>query len=355
MNKRQAVNVAAPGKLILLGEYAVLEGAPALVMAVNRHARASVETVDGPWLFNAPNLKMAYIPFSVTSSGIVRFDKGIPSETLYKLTFFKTTLEYTLRYILKSGHELYPLGITLDTGAFYDRQLQAKLGFGSSAALTVAVTRALLRMFGVGDADRARLFRLALAAHKQAQSGMGSGVDVAASAYGGVLQYRVYLDPQARQEAPVPVKEWTSLPLLCVFTGHSESTRRMVGGVRRLREARPAVFDALMRELGAVSTAGIRAYSQQDKTAFLSAVDAFYERLMRLGKESGMPIISPVHQHLADWARQTGCVYKPSGAGSGDVGVAFAPDMEKLNRLKKLIEQYGLASVPIAIGRITAP
>ncbi len=33
----------APGKLVLLGEYAVLEGAPGLVVAVDRRARVVLE------------------------------------------------------------------------------------------------------------------------------------------------------------------------------------------------------------------------------------------------------------------------------------------------------------------------
>jgi phosphomevalonate kinase len=38
----------APGKLVVLGEYAVLDGAPALVMAVNRHCRATIGPASGP-------------------------------------------------------------------------------------------------------------------------------------------------------------------------------------------------------------------------------------------------------------------------------------------------------------------
>jgi len=36
------VTASTPGKLVLLGDYAVLEGAPALVMAVNRHAKVRI-------------------------------------------------------------------------------------------------------------------------------------------------------------------------------------------------------------------------------------------------------------------------------------------------------------------------
>lgn len=40
------VFTSAPGKLVVLGEYAVLHGAPALVMAINRRAEVKVTSVE---------------------------------------------------------------------------------------------------------------------------------------------------------------------------------------------------------------------------------------------------------------------------------------------------------------------
>jgi mevalonate kinase len=44
----KAIVARAPGKLVALGEYAVLEGAPALVLAVDRYCVATLaESGDG--------------------------------------------------------------------------------------------------------------------------------------------------------------------------------------------------------------------------------------------------------------------------------------------------------------------
>ena len=37
-----SIRARAPGKVVALGEYAVLEGAPALVLAVDRYAAATI-------------------------------------------------------------------------------------------------------------------------------------------------------------------------------------------------------------------------------------------------------------------------------------------------------------------------
>jgi len=40
------VSASAPGKVVIAGEYAVLDGAPAICMAVNRRAHVSITTSD---------------------------------------------------------------------------------------------------------------------------------------------------------------------------------------------------------------------------------------------------------------------------------------------------------------------
>src|SRR5262245_60415453 len=54
----QTFTARAPGKLFLMGEYAVLDGAPAIVAAVNREVRVRVEITDpaGRVSIEAPGL-----------------------------------------------------------------------------------------------------------------------------------------------------------------------------------------------------------------------------------------------------------------------------------------------------------
>ena len=65
------VTITAPGKVVLLGEYAVLQDAPALVMAVDRRVRVALETVAGTrCTVSAPAWSAAAACFELGPSGL---------------------------------------------------------------------------------------------------------------------------------------------------------------------------------------------------------------------------------------------------------------------------------------------
>jgi phosphomevalonate kinase len=119
------VKVVAPGKLILTGAYAVLEGAPAIVVAVNRYAIADT---------NAPD--------KVDVSAL-QDEKGTK------------------------------LGLGSSSASVVASLAARALQFGDDPR---------------DDNARARLFRAAREVHARSQSG-GSGADVAAAVHGGALRY----------------------------------------------------------------------------------------------------------------------------------------------------------------------
>lgn len=135
----------APGKLVLSGSYSVLWGAPALVAAVDRFAvadssRPPVHLAEE--VTAAVRLGMLDRPIFVDASALRTSEPGGGSR---------------------------------------------KLGLGSSAAILLAT---LVACNGApkDDAERQALFEAALRAHREAQGG-GSGIDVAASTFGGVLRF----------------------------------------------------------------------------------------------------------------------------------------------------------------------
>lgn len=162
----------APGKLYLAGEYAVVNpGNPALLMAVNRYVEARVSSSER-WL--------------VTSAQFSGSQVVVGGYVPDNLSFASAALEIARNYASKvserevCGHVHIDSHLQSDDGT--------KFGLGSSAAVCVAVVRAVLAAYGV-QASPVTVFKLAATAHFLVQ-GNGSLGDVAASSMGGLVYYR---------------------------------------------------------------------------------------------------------------------------------------------------------------------
>jgi phosphomevalonate kinase len=285
------MRIAAPGKVLLTGAYAVLEGAPALVLAVDRYAIADTASED------------------------------------------RATHE--VREAL--GRDRGP---RVDVTALHDGG--AKLGLGSSAAGLVATLGAIRAERGddlSSPAVRAALFADARAAHERAQRG-GSGVDVAASVYGGTLSY-------TRGEAITPVSLPTGIVWSVLWSGTSARTSDLRARVDALRVRDERAWKARSLPLADASRAAARACSSDDADAFLSAASAFASALAALGQAADAPIVPPSFAALAALATAEAATFFPSGAGGGDVGVHLgraAPSERFLSKAKELaMHPLGLA------------
>ncbi len=337
---------SAPGKVVLLGEYAVLAGAPALVMAVDR--RASVELVesDGPYSrVTAPGYSTRELRFRSAGAALQWVGLG------------DTGREYDLAVrviddILPAAERTWPnVDLTLRTDAFFadvgGSTRRVKLGLGSSAALTVALAAALASHVGLSPAaeDEAWMNRL-WELHRGYQAGYGSGLDIAASVHGGVIEYRL----SSRGAAPHVAKiEPVTLPGAFVWTGSSAATPAFLRRFDHWRSAAPQRFAPIIAELHAVAAGGIGAFRNSDVAGFVAALGKYASALEDLAKQAGIDIFSPAHRRLLELARSLGAVYKPCGAGGGDIGIALHPDASALRSFMQEAEALGYAMVEVDV------
>ncbi len=245
------MKLAAPGKVLVTGAYAVLEGAPAVVCAVDRVA----------WLDTATG--------------------------------------------------------AIDTSALYEGD--AKLGLGSSAACAVLRegSREHARGADLSANDvRARVFAAARGAHAAEQSG-GSGVDVAASTFGGVLVYTLGKDGPTHAAAEMP----RGLVFDAFSSGTSARTSDLRARVDALRAKDPRAYAARMSELASAARDGAAAVFANDAGALVLAARATLRGLAALGRDADAPIVPPVFAEVARLAEAAGAAFLPSGAGGGDVGL----------------------------------
>lgn len=334
------ITAQAPGKMILIGEYAVLEGAPALVCAMDCHARVSVVPNDiNEFSVDAPSIGVKREPFVLNAAGRVRFNPNLDEQYLRRLHFFSAIFEALWQYSAAHNVQLKPCVIYLDTAEFYSSELKTKFGFGSSAALTVSLIRVLLHFGGLDDdLSDDQLFEMALHIHHRAQGNMGSGIDVAASTFGGVIEYILEKKPEALTGQVTKLSPCPDLLVAAVWSGHSASTRKMVRGVDQLKTDHPGIYQTMMQRLGEVSEQACQFYREGNGSDFLDSIRVYASLLSELGERSGVSIVTPAHQHIMEIAERAGAVYKPSGAGGGDIGVLFSQSPEILQWTEELLK-----------------
>src|SRR3989344_8688780 len=188
------IHVSSPGKLMIAGEWAVLEpGNPAIVAAVNKRVHCKIETSD--------KLEIELKDFSIKTSLIFKnnnleFTTKFTEEEKEKLIFTKAAIETTLRYLDK--YKSFKITTWGENTIIKGK----KIGFGSSAAATVAIIAALLE-FNNHDIKFRKgkdiIYKLSSIAHYSAQGKTGSSFDIAASTYGGIFSYTRF-DPEWLEE-----------------------------------------------------------------------------------------------------------------------------------------------------------
>ncbi|MEM9462071.1 MAG: hydroxymethylglutaryl-CoA reductase, degradative [Myxococcota bacterium] len=317
-----SVPVSAPGKAFLIGEYAVLEGAPSIVTAVDVRAVAHAPA-DG---------------VTPTMSAVVRCAHA-------------RAMDYLQQVGEADVGESAPV---VDTGRFY---LGArKLGLGSSAAVTAAVVGYHLATHGLDPRDpevQPVALSLAMAAHAEAQGGGGSGADVAAAVLGGTLYFK---QGQAQPVRPLP-----GLHLGFVDAGYPAITSELVRRVREGEAAHPDKYTAAMEVLSAAAQEFIAAYvtepSGDAPGSPRPGIDDLAERFDRiraacrehnrglhlLQDMAGATFITPEIATIIEQTEAAGLAAKPSGASGGDLVVVMAPDATALDRLAEHLRRaHGL-------------
>lgn len=291
------VIASAPGKLIVAGEYAVLDGAAAVVIAVDRRAvarRVAGATPSSPFL------------------AAIAERTGVAD-------------------------------IVVDSAAFYADG--RKLGFGSSAAVTVAAA-ALAR----GDAgDRDAIFELADAAHARAQGVRGSGADLAAAIHGGVIAFT--RAPLARGGRPAiePLAWPPELVLLAFDAGAPAGTADLIARVTAARAAAPVAVSAALTAIADAAHELRDALACPDPGAAIAAIARGGEAMDLLAAATGLPLVPRCVSAARPAIERLGGALKTTGAGGGDVGIAVVPATLEITRARAALLEAGCAPLAVAI------
>ena len=312
---------SAPGKLMISGEYAVLDGAVAVVAAVSARV---------------------YVRWSTSSGGSPGGSGGSPQS----LSDYREAVE-TRRLteeVVGAVHGELVVEATQTRSAG-----QVKYGLGSSAAAAAATAGAVLASQGHDLTDsgvQRRAFELALAGHK-AIAPQGSGADVAAAALGGFVRFRLENGRVAEAER---VRWPDSLHTRVVWTGIAARTSEFVRKVREFEQSAPGAFGLIRDSLHAEADRFAGAISTGRASEIVDAAGAYGAAMKRLGLGADVSIVTPELQTIADLATQHGGAAKPSGAGGGDVAIAFFTNENDAKAFDAACRSVNLTPLDLGLG-----
>jgi phosphomevalonate kinase len=287
-------------------------------MALDRRARAEIVPVPS-------DFSVVQAPGYASASGRFRSDDGVVEWLEGGAEF--GLVEHVWR---EAGTDLAGnWSIRLDTTAFSDAASGRKLGIGSSAALAVALAGACCAAAG----RDAQSTEAALAAHRRFQQGFGSGVDVACSATGGLIVYS--MDGSRAERLSWP----DGLHLGIAWVGVAANTRERLERLRR-QEPRPS-----RTALATASRRMTAAWLSGEPQAVVEELRNYCNALNDFSVDHGLGIFDAGHAELSRMADGTGVVYKPCGAGGGDVGMALAIDPGEIEQFFKLAGSMNICRV----------
>ncbi|ACY15909.1 phosphomevalonate kinase [Haliangium ochraceum] len=347
----RGLRVSAPGKVMLAGEYAVLSGARAVVVAVDRRVVARLATADEPIAQAAAGSPFLQAARAVVAAHLAGDPAGDPAGD-------------------HGGRAAAPRDegrvVVVDSGALQAED-GAKLGLGSSAAVTVAACACELARRGAGanaapgaepgGFDRALVHALAHRAHGDAQStrgARGSGTDIAASVHGGIAAVRMRSGADGAdgvdagrpvEVAPLRADDYAGRAhFVFVWTEAPASTPQLVAQVHAWRERQPVAYQRAMAAIADASEALLAALAPSPGAAgqvsghasdVVRAVAAGARAAAALGDAAGVAIETESHRAIAALAAEHGGAAKPTGAGGGDIALAAFAEPEAAARFRQ--------------------
>jgi mevalonate kinase len=295
------------GKTVLLGEHAVVYGMPAIAAGISLGATARAS--------------------ASTSSSIRIAEREARAGDGSELG---RALEQTCAALAVGPHRI-EVDVDVPLGS----------GLGGSAAIGVAVTRALLSLAG-GSETRERVLAGA-AAWEQVFHGNASGVDAAAAYAGTCIWF-------TKEHGPEPMFVALPLRLAICLAGPPASTKQMVESVKALGDRRP--------DLLGKSLAGIESLVKNARLCIEAGDLSGLGQLMNYNQMllAGLFLSTPEIERACAVAREAGALgAKLTGAGGG--GAVIALCQASAEPIESALREAGFTafSTEIAASSLTGP
>ncbi|QGP53772.1 mevalonate kinase [Piscirickettsia salmonis] len=317
------IHTSAPGSTLLLGEHAVLAGEAALVCALDKRIFVTLKPRNDQSISINSELGYYQCPLSLftqpnTKAQLQDHLKHTPAKFRFVLA--------AIQQASQVNNNRLQLGFDLTIRADF----KATVGFGSSAAVTVAVLGALLchTQQKQQEVSLNLLFNLAYQAIRAAQNNQGSGADVAASVYGGLVHYQPQLSsPHAQLQQHIqtlkPKFHYPHIHL--IYSGYKTPTPVVIAHVTEQFKNKPNELTAIYQAIAQCTQQGLKALSNnadmiKGLTTLATAMTTQQALMTKLGVNNDT--LQSIIDHLT--TDRNIFAAKISGSGLGDCIIALS-------------------------------
>ncbi|HSG02120.1 MAG TPA: GHMP kinase [Marinobacterium sp.] len=301
------LSVRVPGSLMLMGEHAVLHGELAIALATD---------------------KFIYIELHSRSDRQVLIDSELAQ---YSAELEQLSADSRLSFVLaaiEQQREHLPGGFKLCIRSEFSHEV----GLGSSAAVTAGVVAALSHFCGE-TLTHEQLFERSLGVVHRVQGGRGSGTDLVASIFGGLVAYRV---------RPREIRRMPGLPPIDLFyVGYKMKTPDVIARVEALASGAAELYQGIYRLMGEVSEAAEAAIVSQQWTLLGQLMNCYAGLMDALGVCDQS--LADLQYRLRTEPEVLGA--KISGSGLGDSVICLGkarPESLDYTHIPVAISQLGL-------------
>ena len=277
------------GKIILLGEHAVVHGSHAVAAPVPLAIQARIKDRE------SGGVHLVIPKWGVEES--LSSGRNRPDSMQESLGRILQELDLLEKHMLI---EVRP-------------NIPRAMGLGGSAALAVAIVRALDRHYKLELSDE-RVNELAFASEEVAH-GKASGIDNTMATYGAPMVFQRATEVEMRH-----LKFKQPLTLVIGISGIESLTAKMVATVAEARERNPVLHEEIFRQIDKIALSAVEAIEEGDLKQLGELMN------INQGLLNALQVSTPELEEMIQIARHAGALgAKLTGGGGGGSIVALCP------------------------------
>ena len=308
-----AISSIAPGKIILCGEHAVVYGKPAIALPVEQ-----------------VHSKTVILPLPTAPEGEVRIvAPGIGLQT----TLDKLDEKHSLRLALMLIQKEFGMTHLPACEIRVTTTIPIASGLGSSASVTVALTRAVAQFLGHPLPDEV-VNQIAFETEK-IHHGTPSGIDNTVITYRSPVYFR-----KGQPMERMTIKH--GFTLLIAVTGMPSSTAQMVKLVHQHWLERPNEIDACFSKIGEICQKVYQVLRTADLNKQAHLLTDNHEILKEIG------VSTPELDTLVDAALQAGAGGAKLSGGGGGGNMITIVDENSISKVSESLSRAGAERILVA-------